>query len=181
MDAHACLRPGNADSRRGRGPWARRQSNATCVPLKPPSPCHPGLSLQLSLLGREKTRERKNKIKQKKEMSCSLRQVTGLRRLAKKPERVKKKRIPEKNRFFIAVLVNKSDLWQEVWRSFLFLLSTPSLPILHENKWEAMKGNEVGLNKVWRQRKSERRNNKGQSALSGPHKSNHIKLSQGLQ
>lgn len=50
---------GVPDSRRGRGPWARRQSNATCVPPKPLSPCHPGLFLQLSLLGRKKNWEKK--------------------------------------------------------------------------------------------------------------------------
>lgn len=56
----------------------------------------------------------------------------------------------------------------------------PSLSCLrtNERQWK-----EMNLNKVWRQRKSERRNNTGlgQSAFSGPHKSNHIKLSQGLQ
>lgn len=50
---------GVPDSRRGHGPWARRQSNATCVPPKPLSPCHPGLFLQLSLLGRKKNWEKK--------------------------------------------------------------------------------------------------------------------------
>ena len=80
------------------------------MPLKPPSPCHPGLSLQLSLLGREKMRERK-KLNKEKERNVLLSQASDrTQTLGKETRAGEKKEFPKKRRFFIAVLVNKSDL-----------------------------------------------------------------------
>lgn len=165
---------------RGRGLRARRQSNANCVPLKPPSLCHPGLSLQLSLLGKWKTNQR-NKEKKKclalsgSDMSQTFGKETREGNLTNSQQ--KKKKNARKDRYFSCSWPKKSDVL-DILEDFSFFVkhAVPPSPA-----WEQIKRNKLALNKVWRQRKSERRNNTGQSALYGPHKSNHIKLSQSLQ